>query len=95
MDGGDSGDGVLRCSWRQSCIEDRERGNGVAIYVPSELCIIVPLEWGNFIIELRKAGPMEFGTTSSGSEIGSDFERLQLANPLIPASLKGCNPIGL
>jgi hypothetical protein len=36
----------------------------------------VPPEWSEFIIELRKAGPMEFGTTSSGSEIGSDFERL-------------------
>jgi hypothetical protein len=37
----------------------------------------MPLEWGDFIIKLRQAGPMEFSTMSSGSKIGSNLECLQ------------------
>jgi len=52
----------------------------------------VPLERGDFIIELRKAGPMEFGTTSSGSKIGSDFERLQWGESFNTCFLEGMLP---
>ncbi len=64
------------CGWGRSSGENRKFGHGVSFKVAQTFLIACPREWCNFIVELRKTGPMESGTLRYLDEICGSFEGL-------------------
>ncbi len=75
MDGRYRRNGVLRCGRWRSCVENGKHGDGITIEIPLEFRVVGPHKRGEFIVQLRQAGPMEADTTIGGSKISGGLEQ--------------------